>query len=308
MNEETKQSNLELQSDEIQVLQSIYGESLTYIDSELCYRIEVNIHDDLSPLTFQFWYPESYPSHDAPQYTIRCPWITKQSQNNEFAQMLHEMFEPGNVVVYQWIEWLKNGAFYDLNLEYLLNTDGGDHDNDGVGDDNGDAHDRDDYSSVELVRQDYHHHGTADDGGEYSEAVKRLNIKHGLQITEKKSVFVAHVATVRSLEDVHLFLSELKRDRKVASATHNIVAYRFTKQSKVTGEELIEENRDDDGETGASSPMLFLLQRSKVVNVCVVVTRWFGGVLMGPDRFRVITNVAKELLQQEGYLKTSSKK
>lgn len=63
------------------------------------------------------------------------------------------------------------------------------------------------------------------------------------------------------------------------------------------------ENRDDDGETGAGDTMLYLLQRANVMNVCVVVTRWFGGVKLGPDRFRIISDVAKWLLQDTGYIK-----
>jgi len=70
----------------------------------------------------------------------------------------------------------------------------------------------------------------------------------------------------------------------------------------------IAENRDDDGETGASDQLLFLLQRAQVLNTLVVVTRWYGGVKLGPDRFRIITNVAKELLQEMGILKVKQQK
>lgn len=43
--------------------------------------------------------------------------------------------------------------------------------------------------------------------------------------------------------------------------------------------------------------MLHMLQVTKATNVCVVVSRWFGGVHLGPDRFRQINNAARALLE-----------
>jgi len=56
------------------------------------------------------------------------------------------------------------------------------------------------------------------------------------------------------------------------------------------------EDRDDDGETGAGDKVLYLLQRMNVVNVVVMITRWFGGIHLGNDRFKHITNVAKDII------------
>lgn len=39
-------------------------------------------------------------------------------------------------------------------------------------------------------------------------------------------------------------------------------------------------------------------------NVMVVVTRWYGGVHLGPDRFKHINNCARQLLEEYGYIKT----
>ena len=70
----------------------------------------------------------------------------------------------------------------------------------------------------------------------------------------------------------------------------------------------MQEWRDDDGESGASDKLLFLLQRAQAMNVVVVVTRWFGGIHLGPDRFKHIVTVARDLLQQEGFLKKAAEK
>lgn len=43
-------------------------------------------------------------------------------------------------------------------------------------------------------------------------------------------------------------------------------------------------------------------------NVFVVVSRWFGGILLGPDRFKHINNAAREILEECGYIDKKSKK
>ncbi len=59
---------------------------------------------------------------------------------------------------------------------------------------------------------------------------------------------------------------------------------------------------DDDGETAAGARMLHLLQVADCRNVVVVVSRWFGGVLLGPSRFTFINNAARMLLEREGFI------
>lgn len=54
------------------------------------------------------------------------------------------------------------------------------------------------------------------------------------------------------------------------------------------------EECEDDGEAGAGRRLLELLQRMEVWDVLVVVSRWYGGVKLGPDRFRCIGSVARE--------------
>jgi Uncharacterized protein family UPF0029 len=60
---------------------------------------------------------------------------------------------------------------------------------------------------------------------------------------------------------------------------------------------------DDDGETAAGSRLLKLLTIVGAENVVVVVSRWFGGVLLGPSRFTHINNAARAILDQYGYIK-----
>ena len=60
---------------------------------------------------------------------------------------------------------------------------------------------------------------------------------------------------------------------------------------------------DDDGEDAAGGRLLHLLQILDVKNIVVVVTRWYGGVKLGPARFTHINNAARMLLSQCGHVK-----
>uniref|UniRef100_A0A0K0DG42 RWD domain-containing protein n=1 Tax=Angiostrongylus cantonensis TaxID=6313 RepID=A0A0K0DG42_ANGCA len=121
-------------------------------------------------------------------------------------------------------------------------------------------------------------------------------IQHGDVLTDRKSRFQAHVARVHSEDEVKLVLERLLENPKIVRATHNIYAYRII-QSK-DGRITRLQNCFDDGETGASSKVLQLLEKMKAENVLVVVSRWYGGIHLGPDRFRHITNLTYDILSK----------
>lgn len=122
-------------------------------------------------------------------------------------------------------------------------------------------------------------------------------------ITEKKSVFLARASTVTSPNQVHSFISHLlATDKRAAKATHNISAYRIRSTSSSSGSELVFQDCDDDGETAAGGRLLHLLQMMDVWGVLVVVSRWYGGVRLGPDRFRIINQVARGAVVAGGWV------
>lgn len=67
-------------------------------------------------------------------------------------------------------------------------------------------------------------------------------------------------------------------------------------------------DHDEDGEHGAGMKLAQLLVSMKAIDVVVVVTRWYGGVHLGPDRFRIINNAARALLSEAGFGVTDTKK
>ncbi|OQE24902.1 hypothetical protein PENFLA_c009G02422 [Penicillium flavigenum] len=123
-------------------------------------------------------------------------------------------------------------------------------------------------------------------------------------VSEKKSVFVGRVARVTCLAQAQAFLDHLTAtDRKVAAATHNISAWRI-RQKKGDGEgETVVQDYDDDGETAAGGRLLHVMQLMDVWNVVVVVTRWYGGIQLGPARFRLINDVGRDALVKGGFTK-----
>ncbi|KAF1928225.1 UPF0029-domain-containing protein [Didymella exigua CBS 183.55] len=121
----------------------------------------------------------------------------------------------------------------------------------------------------------------------------------GEPISEKKSVFLARVAPVSSPQQAKQYIQHLlATDKKAAKATHNMTSWRIKGPN-----DTVFQDCDDDGETAAGSRMLHLMQLMDVWNVMVVVTRWYGGTHLGPDRFRLINTAAREALVLGGFVK-----
>jgi len=87
----------------------------------------------------------------------------------------------------------------------------------------------------------------------------------------------------------------------VRAASHNIVAFRCKDCSGKTP--VLQADCDDDGESAAGGRLLQLLENCKVMDVVVVVTRWYGGTHLGPARFKHINNAARLLLDEHGYVR-----
>ena len=118
-------------------------------------------------------------------------------------------------------------------------------------------------------------------------------------LTEKKSVFIAHACPISAPSHFKPYLAHLlSLDKKFEKATHNITAYRIrvppAPDDPSHTQEIVYQDCDDDGETAAGGRLLHLLEVMDAWNVMVVVSRWCGGVKLGPDRFRIINTVARE--------------
>lgn len=105
-------------------------------------------------------------------------------------------------------------------------------------------------------------------------------------ISDRGSKYSVTGGQVKSRENIKDFLKRLKKDRKYDSATHNSWAARISYNGAVF------EIKSDDGETGAGQVILYQLRKQKIIDVVVVVTRWYGGTKLHADRFRHLQNAA----------------
>ena len=113
------------------------------------------------------------------------------------------------------------------------------------------------------------------------------------ELVEKRSRFIGQVWPVESEEEARARIEETKK--KHYDARHNCWCYRIQEGGV--------ERYSDDGEPQgtAGQPMLNVFQREGVTNVCCVVTRYFGGVLLGAGGLvRAYTQSAKDALDAAG--------
>ena len=112
-------------------------------------------------------------------------------------------------------------------------------------------------------------------------------------ITDRGSKYSATIAKVSNQEEAKSILLKLKQDKRYKKATHNSYAMRVTQRNQII------DKKSDDGETGAGMAILRVLHRNTLVNVIVIITRWYGGVKLHGDRFKHIVDATQEVINQQ---------
>lgn len=94
------------------------------------------------------------------------------------------------------------------------------------------------------------------------------------EIIEKKSRFIASVSPVENEQDTLEFINNIKK--KYYNANHNVFAYQIGEKNEI-------QRQSDDGEPSgtAGKPVLDVLKGEDIKNTVIVVTRYFGGTLLG---------------------------
>ncbi|KAM6350351.1 protein IMPACT isoform 4-T4 [Podargus strigoides] len=263
------------QIDEIEALSSIYGEDWCVVDEdEKIYCIKINdcLDQPKWTLCLQVILPPGYPTVEPPIYQLK--------QNL------------GESILYLWVEKIR-----EVLIEKAQSSDP----------------EPDIKKTSEEVNEDDDF--LLDCQPVQADSIKMLNyitsesqevdeelpsIHHGNPITDRRSTFQAHLAPVVTPGQVKRVLEKLYENKKIASATHNIYAYRIYCEDKQT----FLQDCEDDGETAAGGRLLHLMQILNVHNVLVVVSRWYGGILLGPDRFKHINNCARNVLVEYNYVRS----
>jgi len=113
------------------------------------------------------------------------------------------------------------------------------------------------------------------------------------EFTEKRSRFLGHVFPAESEEEARAHIERVKKQHY--DARHNCWCFRL----KGSGVERYSDDGEPQGTAG--QPMLNVFQREDVWNVCCVVTRYFGGILLGAGGLvRAYTQSAKDALDAAG--------
>ena len=95
------------------------------------------------------------------------------------------------------------------------------------------------------------------------------------EFVEKKSKFIGNLFYIESSKQAEEIIKETKK--KYFDAKHNCIAYRVIENGQII--ERFSDNGEPQGTAGA--PMLNILQKNNLVNVLIIVTRYFGGILLG---------------------------
>uniref|UniRef100_A0A8R1TS47 RWD domain-containing protein n=2 Tax=Onchocerca TaxID=6281 RepID=A0A8R1TS47_ONCVO len=251
------------QLEEIQSIESIYGD-LIHLESSS--QLSVRFND--VQLTINL--PKHYPTSSPPYFELSGPSLT-ETQKEEIKNSMNEIYAEnvGQPILYEWITYLSN-YLADFNSSFKEES---------------------------IVEDESPSIGMVVSSSSSQQCVP--TIVSGNSLVDRKSTFQAHVAQVFSKNEVTLVLNKLKENNKIARATHNM--YAWLTEENVNGRLIKQHDCEDDGEVGAGAKLLNLLELMKAKNVLVVITRWYGGIHLGPDRFRHICNLARQILVDNGF-------
>ena len=106
-------------------------------------------------------------------------------------------------------------------------------------------------------------------------------------VRDRGSRYAVSGGVVGGRAGVDRFLADLKQVKKYARASHNSWAVVLSDGGGI---------KADDGEAGAGAVILKMLERANLTDHVVVVTRWYGGVNLGSDRFAHVVTAVRAYL------------
>lgn len=117
------------------------------------------------------------------------------------------------------------------------------------------------------------------------------------EIIEKKSRFIANAYHVDSREEAENKINELKK--KYFDAKHNCFAFSIIDEN----DNLLEKSSDDGEPSGtAGAPILNVIRKNNLHNILIVVTRYFGGILLGTGGLTRVYSSSTEMSIQNSKL------
>ncbi|KAI0969706.1 RWD repeat domain-containing protein [Xylaria arbuscula] len=269
--------------DEIEAINSIYGEDCLVPSGNTTTYI-LTPPGESSSIRLEF-------SPDYPAVPPAVIGTNSTGQNGKkgdaarelalFIQALGNVYEPGSVCLFDAIEELTRLLEEQIPEQESPDVDSGEH------------------VDGDVTSNDVH--------TEYFDLMKEPPWVISDPVVELKSTFVARCAAVSSVTEAEAFVQHLlASDKKVRTATHNMTAWRIRGPNNTAYQDC-----NDDGETAAGSRLLHLMQLMDLWDIMVVVTRWYGGQKLGPRRFALINQAARDSFVRAGLVSdttTNSKK
>lgn len=124
--------------------------------------------------------------------------------------------------------------------------------------------------------------------------IKTILANSSSELDVKKSKFIANIIKITDEQDAKEKLNQIRKE--YSDARHNCYAYIVYDNETKTKIEKSSDDREPSGTAGI--PMLTLLQKNNLVNVLIVVTRYFGGILLGTGGMvRAYTDSSKQALE-----------
>uniref|UniRef100_A0A0B6ZR41 RWD domain-containing protein n=1 Tax=Arion vulgaris TaxID=1028688 RepID=A0A0B6ZR41_9EUPU len=298
----SENDNIARQSDEVEALSAIYGDEWCIVDASsqiYCICITDIKEAPKWTLNLQVHMPPDYPLQSPPEYQINAAWLRgleRTNLENKLSQIYCENI--GEDLIFLWVEAVREFLQDKSDRDMVQNN------NSAIGrivvQSVETEEDEDGFDPSVLGDLSYL---TIDHRQQSSQSVSCPEIFHGETLTDRRSTFQAHLAHVTDKTQIQTVMNKLLENKKIANATHNMFAYRILTDSGV-----VYQGCDDDGETHAGSRMLHLLQIMDADNVIVIVSRWYGGIHLGSDRFKHINNCTRLILETNGFQRDKDEK
>ena len=265
---------------------------------------------ELGRTRLQMLLPATYPSQDPPQVSVYAPHLANE-RLWQIQQELIDLWAPDTEVALLWTEHCR-AAVEEAEQDSesgIVTTEEKSDETQRSGNEGSDGHTPHNKQSSSGVISFVPSTSRFGQPIRNFEAAVVLNNEYQRKIfrgepfhppkSGPSETLLAFCAAVTCHEHVQWVLAELLlNDNKVAKASHNMFAYRFTNNDQGG---MVSDN-DDDGEKGSGAKLAALLELAGAQNVMVIVSRWYGGVHLGPARFKWIASTAREALEKAGFI------
>jgi hypothetical protein len=288
------------------------------------------------PLLLTITLPPSYPSKSPPEidfqyepYSLKAfperialiRWVSQKDQER-FASFLRNELWQNEEVLWSFHEYIDENIVYprsDINHEYQNNHDLNQNDKNGRDSGNSEEHVISDESKYKDKAESTSHPIHLVGSKPYKSSsllLSRLDVfqrlKDDYNMTEidkfviKKSIFLTWSFPIKNYQTVVEIMTLLYALKEVSTATHSMIVYRYIETSTHPKTGLVSSRvvlgGDEDGEDGAEDVQLNVIKNYDC-EALVCCTRIFGGILLGPTRFKVIGDLTRQALDAAGYVR-----